>query len=199
MQPHEPNPGAEPASSSVPSVPAREPKPGGILPEVVTVGADVRPKRRGRLQSRRARLWLALGIGVAALLCLGGVGVFVALYDSATKIERSDPSVVMVNFLGAYMAHRDDQDAALYTCKSGSDLSKLNSFRNEIQAAEDKYSIQVVVTWRNLNVQTSGDRAVATVDIVRTVSDGSERTFDPWRFDLFDDGDWRVCSAAPGP
>jgi hypothetical protein len=142
-------------------------------------------------------LWLALGAGVAALLCLGGVGVIVALYDNATEVKRSDPSVVMVNFLGAYLAHRNDQDAALYVCKKGGDLSKLRSFREEMEKTEDRYSIEVVATWRNLNIQTSGSRSIATVDIVRAISDGSERTFDPWKFELLDDDGWRVCSANP--
>ncbi|WP_239082182.1 hypothetical protein [Actinoplanes teichomyceticus] len=140
---------------------------------------------------------LALGAGIMALLCLGGVGVVVALYDNATEIKRSDPSAVLVNFLGAYLADRDDEQSALYTCKEGSDLSRLNTFREEIRRTEDKYSVGVMVTWKNLAVEVSGRRATAIADIVRTISGGAEETFDPWIFDMADDDGWRVCSASP--
>ncbi|GIE87455.1 Rv0361 family membrane protein [Actinoplanes regularis] len=186
-------PSANPISPQTPG-PTQSPSLANPSPARSVATLATSRKRGG---SPRARLWLALSAGVVALLCLGSFGVIVALYDNATKVKRSDPSVVMVNFLSAYMTHRNDQDAALYICKDKSDLGELSLFRREIEAAEKKYSIEVVVTWRNLNVQISGDHAAATVDIVRTVSDGSERTSAPWKFDLLNDGDWRVCSASP--
>ncbi|WP_203827260.1 Rv0361 family membrane protein [Actinoplanes palleronii] len=139
---------------------------------------------------------MALGAGVMALLCLGGVGVIVAVYDNATEVKRSDPSEVVFNFLGAYLADRNDQSAALYTCKENSDLSSLSSFRDSIKKSEEKNSSEIVVTWRDLAVQASGDQAVANVNIVRSASDGSE-AFDPWKFKLSNNDGWRVCSAAP--
>ncbi|WP_232344667.1 hypothetical protein [Actinoplanes awajinensis] len=140
---------------------------------------------------------MALGAGVMALLCLGGVGVIVAVYDNATEVKRSDPSAVLVSFLGAYLADRDDKESTLFTCKENSDLSRLSSFRDEIKKTEGKYSVGIMVNWKNLTVQTSGTRATATADIIRTISGGAEETFDPWKFEMIDDDGWRVCSASP--
>ncbi|WP_444978780.1 Rv0361 family membrane protein [Actinoplanes octamycinicus] len=193
MQPHTPEPHPGPTSPAIPAAPPDTPGP-AISPP--STGPSVLPVRSGRFRSRRTRLWLALGAGILAVLCLGGVGVIVSLYDNATKIERTDPSVVIFNFLGAYLTDRNDQEAALYTCKEGLDISRLASFRDEVESVEKKYSIQVVITWQDLDVKTSGDRATATAEIVRTISDGSERTFKPWVFELVDSGGWRVCSAS---
>ncbi|GLW30230.1 hypothetical protein Areg01_31700 [Actinoplanes regularis] len=102
----------------------------------------------------------------------------------------------MVNFLGAYLVNRNDQDAALYTCEDDSGLDSLNSFRDEIQKTERENPVKIVVSWRNLVVQTSGDRATATVEIVRSVASGAAESFDPWRFELSDESGWRVCSAS---
>ncbi|BCY15329.1 hypothetical protein L3i22_104170 [Actinoplanes sp. L3-i22] len=123
--------------------------------------------------------------------------MIVAVYDNATEIKRTDPSVVLVNFLGAYLTDRDDQEAELYTCKKNIDLSRLGAFRDEVRRTEGKFSIGVMVSWKNLNVQASGSHASASVDIVRTISGGSEETFDPWKFEMSDEDGWRVCSASP--
>jgi hypothetical protein len=144
-------------------------------------------------------LWLALGAGVMAVLCLGGIGVIVSLYDGATEVKRSDPSVVLFNFMGAYLTDRNDQEAALYVCEKNSDISRLKAFRDDVEGIEKRYSVKVVITWKDLTVKSSGDRATATADIVRSITDGSERTATPWKFELVDDGGWRVCSAAPAP
>ncbi|WP_264653398.1 hypothetical protein [Actinoplanes cyaneus] len=138
-----------------------------------------------------------MSAGLAALLCLGAVGTIVALYDKATEIPRSDPNVVMANFLGAYLVNQSDQDAALYTCKESSGLGKLSSFRDEIKRTEKANSVDIVVSWRNLAVQIDGSHASAVVEIVRSVASGVAESFDPWNFQLLDDGGWRVCSASP--
>nr|BFE67311.1 hypothetical protein GCM10020092_006120 [Actinoplanes digitatis] len=58
------------------------------------------------------------GAGILALLCLGGVGVFISFYDEATKIERSKPDAVADQFLRAYLVNRDDKEVSLFTCKA---------------------------------------------------------------------------------
>ncbi|WP_412753336.1 hypothetical protein [Krasilnikovia sp. M28-CT-15] len=146
-----------------------------------------------RPRNRRLRLGLAMGAGIMALLCLGGVGVFVSLYDSATEIKRSAPDAVVDGFLRAYLVHRDDQEAALYMCKSGGDFSKLEAFRADLQAREKDFSIGIRVSWRSLAVANEGGRTTVSTDIVRTISDGSERTSDRWRFVMVDQDGWRVC------
>jgi len=140
-----------------------------------------------------------MGAGILALLCLGGIGVAISLYDEATKIERTAPDAVVDNFLRAYLVNRDDQEASLFTCKSALDLSKIEAFRTDIQSREQRFSIGIRVDWTSLTVSTDGGKTMVSTDIVRTITDGSERTSDKWEFPMVNDDGWRVCGANPLP
>ncbi len=150
-------------------------------------------------KKRRTRLILAMVGGILAILCLGGVGVFISFYDEATKIERTNPDAVVDNFLRAYLVNRNDQEASLYTCRSGLDLSKVAAFRNDIQARESQYSISIQVVWEGLTVATQGSAGTVDVDLTRTLADDSEQVTRPWRFNVVDEDGWRVCGGAEQP
>lgn len=132
-----------------------------------------------------------------ALLCLGGIGVFISLYDEATEIKRTAPDAVVDGFLRAYLVNRNDEQAALFTCKEGLDLSRLDAFRTDIRSREERFSIGIRVDWTSLTVATENGRTSVSTDIRRTISDGSERTTDGWRFPMVDQDGWRVCGAVP--
>jgi len=136
-----------------------------------------------------------MGLGIVALLCLGGVGVFVSLYDSATAINRSAPDAVVDNFLGAYLVNRDDQEASLYTCKAGADLSQLKAFRDDIVTRETKFSVGIRVSWSSLTVTTNGTEATVTATLTKTITNQTGRLANTWQFDLVDQDGWRVCRA----
>jgi hypothetical protein len=161
-------------------------------------GAIVTPGAAGpgRRRNRRMRLWLALVGGVMALLCLGGVGVVVSLYDNATKIKRSAPDAVVDNFLRAYLVNRDDEEAALYECKSGGDFTKIAALRSDVAGREKQYSIAIRFTWTSLTIETEGGRTTVSSEVFRAISDGSERTSDRWQFQMVDQDGWRVCGAS---
>jgi hypothetical protein len=141
------------------------------------------------------RLWLAMGLGIIALLCVGGVGVFVSLYDSATAIKRSAPDAVVDNFLGAYLVNRDDDEAALYRCKAGGDFSQLEAYRTDIATREKNFSVGIMVSWTSFTVATSGERGTVTTDLTKATADGTERITKPWQFTVVDQDGWRVCGA----
>ncbi len=132
-----------------------------------------------------------------ALLCLGGVGVFISYYDEETKIERTEPDAVVDNFLRAYLVNRDDQEAALFTCGSSPDLTNINAFRSGIQSREQRFSISIRVEWGSLSVAPEGNVTTVSTDIRRTIADGSERLTDTWKFTVVDEDGWRVCGAVP--
>jgi hypothetical protein len=155
------------------------------------------PPGARKLRNRRGRLIAAMVAGIVALLCLGGVGVFVSIYDEATEIKRSEPDAVVDSFLGAYFVSRDQKEASLYTCKSGADLGQLEAFRADLEGREQRYSIGIQVTWRNFEIKSQASKSDVAVDLVRTISDGSEETSDRWQLHLVDDGGWRVCGATP--
>ena len=153
------------------------------------------PRKRGRLQSRRARLALALGAGMMALLCLGGVGVFIALYDEATEIDRTAPKAVVVSFLGAYFVNENDQEAAFYQCESGGDFAELTEYRADTQRREQEHSVGITTTWSDLEEVTNGSTSVVSAELVRTISKQGGRDSSSWQFTLVDQDGWRVCAA----
>ncbi|MEV0901223.1 hypothetical protein [Actinoplanes sp. NPDC049802] len=164
----------------------------------VAVTSPERP--RGRLQSRRARLWLALGGGIMALLCLGGVGVVFVLFNDATEINRSEPDIVADAFLIAYLVNRDDQQAVLYTCDSP-DLQAIKGLRDEIVRREAEFKVSVSVSWGALYRAPTGQgqEDVSTQLTISSAANGkmnSSRNED-WVLKLQEQsGSWRVCGAA---
>ncbi|MBG0560963.1 hypothetical protein I4J89_05745 [Actinoplanes sp. NEAU-A11] len=153
------------------------------------------PRKRGRLQSRRARLALALGAGMMALLCLGGVGVFIALYDEATEIKRTEPDAVVDSFLGAFLVTRDDNEAKLYQCDSGGDFTQLVQYRDDTVSREKEFSVGISITWSSLAVETTGANGNVGVDLIRTIAGQGGRDSSSWQIALVDQDGWRVCGA----
>jgi hypothetical protein len=200
VQPPEPvnGPVAQPSPAvpgqAVPPTVGAAGVPPGPLPGALPGAPPPALARRPR--NRRARLWIALGAGILALLCLGGVGVFISVYDEATEIKRSAPDAVVDSFLGAYLVNRDDQDAALYTCESSADLAPLTAYRATMTGIEKDKSVGIRVSWSSLVVAGSGSTRTVTTDLTQTATDGA-RLEQTWSFGLVDQDGWRVCSAAP--
>jgi hypothetical protein len=144
---------------------------------------------------RRLRLWIAVAAGVLGILCAGGIGVAVLLYDEETKIERTAPDAVVDSFLRSYFVNRDDKEAALYQCESGGDFRQAADLRSDIVSRESQYTIGIRVSWTDLTVSNVGGQTTVTTELRRAISDGSERTSDSWRFILVDEDGWRVCGA----
>lgn len=144
---------------------------------------------------RAGRLVVLLIAGAVALLCTGGAGVAFIAYRDVTEPDRSSPDVAVSDYLRALLLERNDTRADLYTCASTARLRTIRDFRDEIEARERQYSIRIVVSWGALTVQESPGGTTVTTEISRTISDGSEKYLEDWRFDVVDEGGWRVCGA----
>ena len=165
---------------------------------VTPVPPESRPTGKpGRLQSRRARLVVALTGGFLALLCLGGVGAFFVLYEEATEIKRTSPDAVADSFLAAFLVARNDQEAALYQCTSGGDFSQILQFREDIVRREKEFSVGISVTWSSLQVAVDGASGTVSADLTRTISGQAGRDSSSWRLSVVDQNGWRVCGATP--
>ncbi len=140
-----------------------------------------------------------MGAGIMALLCLGGVGVFISFYDEATKIERTAPDAVVDQFLRAYLVNRNDKDAALFTCKNA-DLTAISALRTQLVEREKEFDVTVNVSWSTLTVSGTEEarRTVGTDLLIAGSSNGDalSRRTESWSFDLVDEDGWRVCNAA---
>jgi len=123
----------------------------------------------------------------------------ISLYDEATKIERTQPDVVVSSFLRSYLLNRSDEEAALYTCSSGANLDAIANLRTELVKREKEFDVVVNVNWGTLVVSGSGDgrRSVSTDLTIAGISEGqqiSQRT-ETWAFSVVDEDGWRVCDA----
>jgi hypothetical protein len=152
------------------------------------------PPPAGKRPNRRVRLWIAMGAGILALLCLGGVGVFISVYDQATEIKRTAPRAVVNDFLAAYLLNKDDASAELYLCKSGADMSALDAYRRTMETVAKDKSVGITVTWSDLTDDTVNKGGSVSAKIQQTASDNS-RLENTWRFDMVDQDGWRICSA----
>jgi hypothetical protein len=140
--------------------------------------------------------------GVAALLCLGGVGVAVLVYDKETKIDRAAPDAVADNFLRSFLVDRDDNEASLYTCQSGADLAAISALRAEALNREKEFGVRVVISWSTLTV-TDVDATRKSVEADLTIAGTSNgnalsRRKESWSLGVVDHDGWRVCSASKG-
>jgi hypothetical protein len=137
--------------------------------------------------------------GILALLCLGGAGIFVTLYDNATKIKRSAPDAVVDSFLRAYLVDRDDKEASLYECKSGGSFATIASLRSDMVSREKQFGVKVSVSWGPLPV-SDVDQSHKTVAASLTISGASNgdtvsRHTEQWSLGVIDENGWRVCAA----
>lgn len=169
-------------------MPGTEPTP----PPPAAAAADSEQKARKR---RKFRLWVALAVGVLGILCAGGVGVAVLVYDEETKIERAEPDAVVDNFLRAYLINRDQKQVRLYACKAGGAFAQLEAYRTDIANREAQFSTGIQISWEGLIVSTSEAKGTVDADLTRAIGD-SEQITDGWRFEIVDEEGWRVCGAS---
>lgn len=133
--------------------------------------------------------------GVLTLLCLGGVGVGINLYDEATAIDRENPDVAVSNYLRAYLVDRDDEKAALFTCAADQGLEPMRAFRQDIEMRERSFDITIAVVWGPMTINEVGSGREVSTEVTRSIA-GAERSVQTWKFTLVDEnGGWRVCGA----
>ncbi len=138
------------------------------------------PSARGR---RRWLLLLAAGVGLVAVLGVGGLLV----YSKIIEPDRSTPGVVADQFLENALLKRDSARAAPFVCASF-DVATFIAGLPVLDA-------QVGVSWGDFVVRESGDQATVDATIRYTVmANGPVPTdLEPWRLTLVRDNGWRVC------
>jgi hypothetical protein len=133
--------------------------------------------------------------GVVVLLCLGGAGVAVSLYDEATRVDRSEPDVVVSNYLSALLVTRDDGQVPLYACsEDGGALEPMRAYRRDIEERERQFNIMIKVSWGAWQVAPDGDDRVVTGDVTKAII-AEEYLVEKWQFRVVDQDGWRVCGA----
>jgi hypothetical protein len=153
--------------------------------------------RRATGRRRNWRLILAVGAGVLAVVCLGGLGVGYVLYERAARPDRSSPEITVTSYLNASLVDRDDARARLFECDDG-EFSAIRALRDDIESRERSLGTTISVSAEDLRV---GDRdstsAVVYAEIRRSgMVDGAiQSVADQWTFALENEDGWRVCAA----
>jgi hypothetical protein len=137
-----------------------------------------------------------LAIGAIAVLA-GGAATAVTLlltYHESTKIDRTDPEVVLIRYLDATFERKDPAMAGLYTCGEPENLSPIGELRQDLEKREKDFAVTIHVT----NGPMTRNQQTITTDLTITASKNgpivSEWT-ETWRFSMVDESGWRVCGA----
>jgi hypothetical protein len=145
------------------------------------------PPRRGRSAIPRGKLVLIILI-VGGVLAVAGAGTAFLLYNRATEIDRSTPTIAVHQFLRAAFFDKDDDRVKLFTCSQWT--------KERTAEVRRRFDPDVKVTWENVAVQSRReDQAVVTAQM-RLVFQGFV-DFQDWRFEVVQVSGWRVCGAGP--
>ena len=131
------------------------------------------------------------------LLCLGGVGVGVDLYDEATAIDRDDPDDRRVdNYLRAYLSIGTTSAPNSLECDQDSGLEPIRAFRADCWTARAALRRRHrrdlgTADCRRLRVISGSSRRSSPGP-----SSNAESSVQTWQFTVVDEGGWRVCARA---
>jgi hypothetical protein len=145
------------------------------------------PPRPTRQTISRNKLLLIILI-VCGVLVLAGGGVAFVLYNRATEIDRSTPTVAVRQFLRATFVDKDDDRVKLFTCRQWAD--------ERTTEVRGRFDPSIKVTWEGVVVQSQQKRQAVVTARMRLVSQGF-LDFQDWRFDVVEENGWRVCGAGP--
>lgn len=161
----------------------------------------MQPPSQPRVKKRRpwARRTVLTLLIVVAVAVTGAAGFAFLAYDQATRIDRSEPDLVVSDYLRAYLVDRDDNRAALYTCADAGGLAEMQGWRTrEVAERERDLGVVIGISWGVLTVSDRTDsNAVVTTDLRRSASvDGiPQSVLSTWRFQVVRESGWRVCGA----
>jgi hypothetical protein len=194
--------GPEPSPQPDDHVEARPSIPGQRPPEAPTSGTGapppaVKPAKDPERRKRTVRTALIVVAGVAALLCLGGLGSAYFLYRKVSEPDRATPGVVLRQYLEAKLNDRDDSRANLFVCRGATNLSPVERLREDIESRESQFGAKIRTSPQGFDSQQSG--ADATVGVKLRLGVTVDQTFQEqiqnWRFVMKNQSGWRVCSA----
>jgi hypothetical protein len=145
------------------------------------------PQRRPRRTiSRNKLLLIILAVVGVFVLVAGGVGF--VLYNRATEINRSTPTVAVDQFLGAAFVDKDNDRVRLFACPQWTE--------DRTREIQGRFDPEVKVTWGSIVVQSRQGHQAVAIARMRLVFQGFV-DFQDWRFEVVEDNGWRVCSAGP--
>jgi hypothetical protein len=122
------------------------------------------------------------------VLLITGAGTAFFLYNRATEVNRSTPTIAVHQFLSAVFVERDDSRTKLFTCSAWT--------KQRSDEARARFDPDVKVKWESVTEQSrQGKQAVVTARLQLLWHGFAD--FQQWRFEVVEDNGWRVCDAKP--
>jgi hypothetical protein len=149
-------------------------------PPEVAGSSSVRRRRKPSAQLIVALAFFGL------ILIAGTVGLII--YDRATAIDRSTPTVVVDQFLVASFDDRDPRRVAFFICDQ---LQPDQALADTIGGIDMNLS----VSWGDFSTD-QGDGSAVVIAQVRfrlDQGDSSYSAIEQWQFTMVDEDGWRVC------
>src|SRR5688572_1368945 len=99
----------------------------------------------------------ALIIGAIAAVAGGAAagGALLLTYHETTKIDRTNPEVVLIRYLDATFERKDPAMAGLYTCANPADLAAITSLKDETDRREREFGVAIQVTSSRMTTEQS--------------------------------------------
>ena len=143
------------------------------------------PSSGGRRRKPSIQLVVALAF-LGLILIAGTVGLIV--FDRATAIDRSTPTVVVGQFLVASFDDRDTRRVALFVCEQ---LEAGQALDETVSGIDPDLS----VSWGDFSIDQNGDIATVTGQLRFRLDQAgtSYSSVEQWRFNMVKQDGWRVC------
>lgn len=121
-------------------------------------------------------------------------GSVLLTYHEATKIDRTNPEVVLIRYLDATFERKDPAMASLYTCANPQGLTPINAMQADLVKREKDFAVTISVT---NGAMTQTQNMITTTLTMEAFKDGGRnaRWIESWRFRMVDEEGWRVCGA----
>jgi hypothetical protein len=183
-----PGPGAGTPAGPGAAVPA--PPAGGPTDAVAAERPATAPK------PGRWRIVVVAVAGAVALACTVALGVGYLAYDRVTQPDRSDPEVVVRNFLVATFDKRDPERGRLYACSRPA-LGEVDEMLADLERKEAQFGVHISVTSEDYTAQTGGSSSTVQARLRLAVDSGGvlQEQLQRWEFSLVRRSGWRVCGA----
>lgn len=125
---------------------------------------------------------------------IGAGGALLLTYNEATKLDRSNPEVVLIRYLDATFERKDPAMASLYTCSNPKDLAPINALRADLDRREKEFGVSISVSNGAMSLQRN---EITTALIMEAFNEGGRnaRWTESWQFRMADENGWRVCGA----
>jgi hypothetical protein len=187
------------ATLSADAAPPIEARPADEVPSASGAGDETESADREKGPSVwNARSVSLIFLAIVMILCVAGGGVGYVMYRRATEPDRSNPSVVVREYLHQTFDSRDAARAQAVTCGDTTDVSGITSLLDQITSKEQQFDIHIAVRWDGFQEQQHGSTGSVALTLRIEVPEATgavSESLQQWQFTTRKQSGWQVCTA----